>query len=240
MEEEEEESLWHQEWTWKNRKLVLARWAHHTSVEPNVLHGGEGVPARGYRHSGRHLSAVAVQRVGASPVALRTLDGFGRPRRRRARGLGVGGRQGIVVLVKCPWDLVKGARRRREIVVVGGSLVALHGGEGVAGRLEGVHLLVVHVGVARGAQRRRLGTETLRKDIAGFLWGVVVHWQVVLARLGETVETMQLGAHAVQAVGEAVGELLRRGVAPNKHAVPCGLGETGTPATEKHTRSLKF
>lgn len=63
---------------------------------------------------------------------------------------------------------------------------------------------------------------------------------MVLARLGETVETMQLGAHAVQAVGEAVGELLRRGVTPNKHAVPCGLGETGTPATEKHTRSLKL
>lgn len=146
-----------------------------TSVEPDVLHGGQGVPARGHRHSGRHLSAVAVQRVGASPVALRTVTGFGRPGRRRARGLRVGGRQGIVVLVKRPWDLVNGARRRREVVVVGGSLVALHGGEGVAGRLEGVHLLVVRVGVARGAQRRRLGAEALRKDVAGFLQGVVVH-----------------------------------------------------------------
>lgn len=51
---------------------------------------------------------------------------------------------------------------------------------------------------------------------------------------------MQLGAHPVQAVGDAVGELLCRGVAPNKHAVPCGLGETGTPATEKHAWSLEL
>lgn len=58
---------------------------------------------------------------------------------------------------------------------------------------------------------------------------------MVLAWLRQTVEAMQLGTHAVEAVRKAVGELLRRGVAPNKHAVSCGLGETGTPATEKHT-----
>lgn len=202
-------------------------------MEPDVLHGGKGVPAWCYRHRRCHLSAVAVQRVWASPVTLQTLAGFWRPGGRCARGLGAGGRQSVVVLVKRPWDLVKRAGRRGEVVVVGGSLVALQRGESVARRLEGVHLLVVHVGVARGAQRRRVGPEALREDVAGFLRGVVVHRQMVLARLRETVEAMQLGAHAIQAVGEAVGELLRRRVAPNKHAVPCGLGETGTPATEK-------
>lgn len=204
-------------------------------MEPDVLHGREGVPARGYGGRGRHLSAVAVQRVGAAPVALRPLAGLGRPGRGCARRLGAGGRQGVVVLVKRPRDLVEGAGRGGEIVVVGGPLVALRRGEGVAGRLEGVHLLVVHVEVARRAQRRRLGAERLREDVAGLLRGVVVHRQVVLARLGEAVEAVQLGAHAIQAVGEAVGELLCRRVAPHKHAVPCGLGEAGTPAAGTHT-----
>lgn len=53
----------------------------------------------------------------------------------------------------------------------------------------------------------------------------------MFAWFGQAVEAVQLGAHAVEAVGKAMGEFLRRRVAPQKQIASRGLGETGTPAT---------
>lgn len=52
-----------------------------------------------------------------------------------------------MILIKRPGDLVEGARRRRKVVIVSWTLVAVHGGEGVAGRFEGVHLFVLQIGI---------------------------------------------------------------------------------------------
>lgn len=50
-----------------------------------------------------------------------------------------------MILIKCPGDLVEGAGWCRKIVIVWGALVAVHGGEGIAGRFEGVNLLVLQI-----------------------------------------------------------------------------------------------
>jgi len=55
--------------------------------------------------------------------------------------------------------------------------------------------------------------------------------QGLLARLGQAVEALQVAAGAVQAVGQAVGELLHRRVAAHEQAAARGLGEAGTPKT---------
>lgn len=161
-------------WHLKNRKTGVCAW--HTSVKPDVLHSREGIPAWGYWHCGRHLSVLAVQWVGTSPLALGTLARFRRPGRRRTGGLGAGGGQGIVILVKCPRNLVKGAGCRRKIIVVRWALIALHGSKGVAWGFEGVHLFIVRIGIAYTAKSRRLRAVTLWKDVASLLRGVIIHW----------------------------------------------------------------
>lgn len=50
-----------------------------------------------------------------------------------------------MILIKRPGDLVEGARCCRKIVIVRWTLVAVHGSEGITGRLKGVNLLVLQL-----------------------------------------------------------------------------------------------
>lgn len=102
-----------------------------------------------------------------------------------------------MILIKRPGDLIEGAGGGGEAVIVRRSLAAVHRGEGVAGGLEGVHLLVLEIGVAQTAVSRRLGAVTTWKDVAGLLEGVVVHGQVMLPRFGKAVKAVQLSTRAV-------------------------------------------
>lgn len=140
-----------------------------TSVEPDILHSRESVPAWKGRHCRCHLPILTPSRQGTPPVPLRPLGRFRGPRWRSAGGFRAGWRQGVVVLVKCPWDLIKGARRGGKVIIVWRALVAVHGGEGVAGSFEGIHLLVLKVRVAEAAMRWGLRTVTPRKNVAGLL-----------------------------------------------------------------------
>lgn len=207
-----------------------------TSVQPDILHGWESVSARDDRHCRCHLSVLAPQGLRTPPLALGPLVGLRGPGRRGAGGLGAGGRQGIVILIKRPGDLVEGAGRRREVVIVGRALIAVHSGERVAGRFEGVKLLVVlQVQLSQPAVRRRFSAVATREHVAGLLRGVVVCGELLFPGLRQAVEAVQLGAHAIQTVREAVGDLLHRRVTPHKQIASRGLRETGTPAVKTET-----
>lgn len=199
-------------------------------MQPDVLNSRESVPARDGRHRRCHVSILTPHGMGAAPLPLRPLAGFGRPGWGSAGGFGAGGGQGVVILIKCPGDLIEGAGGCGEVVIVGGPLGVVHRGEGVAGGFEGVHLLVLQVGVAQSAVSRRLGAVAAREHVAGLLQGVVVHGQVMLPGFGEAVKAMQLSARPVHTVGKAVGKFLHRRVVPNKHIASCG--KTGTSVTK--------
>lgn len=105
-----------------------------------------------------------------------------------------------MVLVKRPRDLVEGAGRCGEVVVVRRALVAVHGGEGVARGFEGVDLVILQIGVAEVAVERSLRAVAPRQDVAGLLGGAVVHTELLLPCLGEAVEAVQLRSCAIQTV----------------------------------------
>lgn len=142
-----------------------------------------------------------------------------------------------MILVKRPGYLVEGAGGSGKVVVVERALGALRDGEGVARRFEGVHFFALHVGFTLAGEGRRLGAVAPGKDVAGLLLrGAVVQWRVVLARLGQAVEAVQLSTHAIQTVGKAMREVLRGGLVPHKNTASGSLGEAGTPAnTQTHT-----
>lgn len=50
-----------------------------------------------------------------------------------------------MILIKRPGYLVEGARCRRKVVIVSWTLDAVHGGQGVAGRFEGVNLFILQL-----------------------------------------------------------------------------------------------
>lgn len=77
-----------------------------------------------------------------------------------------------MILIKRPGDLIEGTRRCGKVVIVSGTLVAVHGGEGVAGRLEGVQLLVLQFQLTLTAMSLRAITP--RKNITSLLGRVVM------------------------------------------------------------------
>lgn len=136
-----------------------------------------------------------------------------------------------MILIKCPGDLVEGARGGRKVVVVQRALGALRDGEGVARCFEGVDFFILHVSFTLAGKSRRLRAVTSGKDVAGLLLGgAIMQWRVVFAWLRQAVEAMQLSTHAIQTVGKAVRKVLRCGLTPHKNTTSCSLGETGTPA----------
>lgn len=79
-----------------------------------------------------------------------------------------------MILIKRPGDLVEGARCCRKVIIVSWTLIAVHGGEGIARRFEGVNLLVLQLGITETAESRRLGAVTPRKHVTGLLGGVIM------------------------------------------------------------------
>lgn len=166
-------------------------------MQPDVLNSRKSIPAREGRQSRRQVPILTPRRMGTSPLPLRPLARFRRPRWRGARGFRAGGCQGVVILIVSPGDLIEGARGCRKVVIVRRSLTAVHRGEGVARGFEGIHLLVLEIGIAQTAVSRCLGAVAPRQYIAGLLEGVVVHGQVMFSRFGKAVEALQLSTRAV-------------------------------------------
>lgn len=213
-------------------------------MKPDVLNSRESIPTRDIWHCRCHNSIMAIHWLGTPPMPFWPLARFRRPGRRSGGGLRVGECQGIVVLIKCPGNLVEGTRGRRKVVVVKRALNALRGGKRVARCFKGVHFFILRIRFTLPSKSCWLRTVTAGKYVTGLLLGgAIVQWRVVFTWFRQAIKSMQLSPHSIHTVGKATRKVLRCGVTPHEHTTSCSLGETGTPAkthTDIYTHEKSF
>lgn len=100
--------------------------------------------------------------------------------------------------------------------------------QGVAGRLEGVYVLIIRLGACEAALGVAMGGQA-----PGQVVGTVSEFCVVPARLGEAIEAVDLTADPVDTVSVALGKFLYSCVTPHEEGGPGALREAGTPKRER-------